>query len=96
MGFAVLKWLLGGPEECRSGASKHGVSLEGDLVGVLVRYNLQAIMWLKLWESGGPQCDVLCRTIIRRPICEGRAIRKGNHPRFPRPVLQTGTHVVRE
>ena len=32
-----------------------GGSLEGDLVGVLVRYNLQAVKWLKLLEHGGPQ-----------------------------------------
>ena len=46
--------LLGGPEECRSGTLRHGASLEGDLVGVLVRYNLRAIKWLERRE---PQSD---------------------------------------
>ena len=47
----------GGPEECRSGAPSHGASLKVDLVGVLVRYNLRAIKWLKLQERGEPQRD---------------------------------------
>ena len=56
-GATVLKWFLGVPGECRSGAPRHGVSLERDLVGVLVRCNLRAIKWLKLRERGGPQRD---------------------------------------
>ena len=31
--------------------------LEGDLVRVLVRYNLRAIKWLKLLERREPQSD---------------------------------------
>ena len=43
--------------------------------------NLHAIMWLKLWERVGRHsatCNLLCRTIIRRAICEGGAIWEGN------------------
>ena len=57
------------------------MSLEGDLVGVLVRYNLQAIKWLKLRERAEDHSvthSFLCRTIIRRAVCEGGAIREGN------------------